>query len=112
MSLLNVRRMRCVRRELNSSDSKLKKSGYKNRVSHNDIIIRKTVSSTVISSRVIGCYLFLSDKQLYADLWEKDRLAKSTRENMETALQIERNKELLKVCLSIRRLTILVAIVI
>lgn len=34
---------------------------------------------------------------MYATLWEKDRQAKCKREEMEAALQIERNKEMLKV---------------
>ncbi len=34
---------------------------------------------------------------MYAKLWEKDCLAKSKREEMETALRLERNKETLDV---------------
>lgn len=34
---------------------------------------------------------------MYAKMWEEDRLAKCKREEMETAMQIERNREALKV---------------
>ena len=34
---------------------------------------------------------------MYADLWEDDRAAKCAREEIEAALQIERNREMLKV---------------
>ena len=34
---------------------------------------------------------------MYAKLWQEDFESKSKREEMETALQIERNKEMLKV---------------
>ena len=34
---------------------------------------------------------------MYATLWERDRQAKCKREEMEAALQIERDKEMLKV---------------
>ena len=34
---------------------------------------------------------------MYAQMWEEDRLIKSKREEMEAALQIERNREALKV---------------
>lgn len=37
------------------------------------------------------------EEEMYTTLWEKDRQAKSKREEMEAALQIERNKEMLKV---------------
>ena len=37
------------------------------------------------------------EERLYAELWERDRSAKCAREEMETALQMERNKEMLKV---------------
>ena len=35
---------------------------------------------------------------MFARLWEEDRVAKEKREEMEAALQIERNREMLKVC--------------
>ncbi len=38
-----------------------------------------------------------SEEQFYAGLWEKDRLAKCAREEMDGVLQIERNKEMIKV---------------
>ena len=34
---------------------------------------------------------------MYAKLWDEDRQTKSKREEMEAALQIERNREMLKV---------------
>lgn len=34
---------------------------------------------------------------MYTALWEQDRMAKCRREEIEAALQIERNKEMLKV---------------
>lgn len=34
---------------------------------------------------------------MYASLWEEDRAAKCRREEIEAALQIERNREMLKV---------------
>ncbi|XP_064390856.1 cilia- and flagella-associated protein 53-like [Halichondria panicea] len=36
------------------------------------------------------------EEQFYAGLWEKDRLAKCAREEMDGVLQIERNKEMIK----------------
>ena len=36
-------------------------------------------------------------EQMYAKLWDEDRRTKCKREEMEAALQIERNKEMLKV---------------
>ena len=36
------------------------------------------------------------EERLYAEMWEVDRLAKCKREEMEAALQIERNREALK----------------
>lgn len=38
---------------------------------------------------------------LYAKLWEEDRKAKCQREEMEAAMQLERNMEMLKVSLSL-----------
>lgn len=35
---------------------------------------------------------------MYAKMWEEDRLTKCNREEVETAMQIERNREALKVC--------------
>ena len=37
------------------------------------------------------------EEQMYADLWEEDRVAKCRREEIEAALQIERNREMLKI---------------
>ena len=37
------------------------------------------------------------EERLYAELWERDRSAKCAREEIETALQMERNREMLKV---------------
>ena len=36
-------------------------------------------------------------EQMYARLWDEDRQTKCKREEMESALQIERNREMLKV---------------
>ena len=35
---------------------------------------------------------------MFAELWEKDHLSKCKREEMETAMQLERNREMLRVC--------------
>lgn len=40
---------------------------------------------------------FTVEEHLYAKLWDQDRSAKCAREEMESALQIERNREMLKV---------------
>ena len=40
--------------------------------------------------------MFDSEQKLYAELWEQDWQAKCKREEMEAALQIERNAEMLK----------------
>ena len=37
-------------------------------------------------------------ESMYAKMWEEDRLTKCTREEIETQMQIERNREALKVC--------------
>ena len=37
-------------------------------------------------------------EMMYAQLWDEDRQAKCKREEMEAALQIERNRDILKVC--------------
>ena len=42
-------------------------------------------------------FVLLSDMALYAMMWKEDYLAKCKREEMEVALQIERNKEMLGV---------------
>ena len=34
---------------------------------------------------------------MFAELWEEDRMAKSKREEMEAAMQLERNREMLRV---------------
>ena len=39
----------------------------------------------------------LPEEQIYAELWDKDRETKCKREEMEAALQLERNKEMLQV---------------
>ena len=38
-----------------------------------------------------------SEEKMYASLWEEDQAAKCRREEIEAALQIERNREMLKV---------------
>ena len=43
----------------------------------------------------------LAEEMLYAKLWEEDRKAKCQREEVEAAMQLERNMEMLKVSLSI-----------
>lgn len=45
-------------------------------------------------------YIFvitIEEEQIYASMWEEDRSAKCRREETEAALQIERNREMLKV---------------
>lgn len=37
------------------------------------------------------------DEALYAHMWKEDELVKAKREELEAALQIERNKEMLEV---------------
>ena len=37
------------------------------------------------------------EEKMYAQLWREDMLAKAKREEMEAVLQIERNREMLKV---------------
>ena len=41
--------------------------------------------------------MFTVEECLYAQLWDQDRTAKCAREEMESALQIERSREMLKV---------------
>ncbi len=106
MSLVSAPRMKYVTRELNSSDSKLKKRRYRNKVSKTLINSHHTNSVYMYIHVCISITWNFNfpEKYLYADLWEKDIQAKSAREEMESALQLERNKELLKVCYLYRRL--------
>ena len=39
----------------------------------------------------------IAEDEMYAQLWKEDMLAKAKREEMEAVLQIERNREMLKV---------------
>ena len=39
----------------------------------------------------------LVEEKMFAELWEEDRLTKSKREEMEAAMQLERNREMLRV---------------
>ena len=41
----------------------------------------------------------LTEECMYARLWEEDRQAKCKREEMEAALQLERNREMIEVVL-------------
>lgn len=43
-------------------------------------------------------YISVPEEEIYAKMWKEDWAIKSQREDMETALQIERNKEMLDVC--------------
>ena len=40
---------------------------------------------------------YSAEEQIYARLWEEDQAAKCKREEIEAAMQIERNREMLKV---------------
>lgn len=42
---------------------------------------------------------------MFAELWEKDRVSKCEREEMEAAMQLERNREMLRVSNSVSSLT-------
>jgi len=43
----------------------------------------------------------LAEESMFADLWEKDRVSKCKREEMEAVMQLERNREMLRVSNSI-----------
>ena len=42
----------------------------------------------------------LAEEKMFAELWEKDHHSKCKREEMETAMQLERNREMLRVSMS------------
>lgn len=43
------------------------------------------------------CAYVITEEEMYAQLWKEDMLAKAKHEEMEAVLQIERNREMLKV---------------
>lgn len=51
----------------------------------------------VIIIILIGANSFPVEESMYAKLWKEDQEAKRKREEMEAALQIEKNREMLKV---------------
>jgi len=46
---------------------------------------------------ILYTVIYFAEEKMFTELWEEDRLAKSKREEMETAMQLERNREMLRV---------------
>ena len=48
----------------------------------------------------LWCSLPLAEEKMFAELWEKDHHSKCKKEEMEAAMQLERNREMLRVSTS------------
>lgn len=50
-----------------------------------------------VATASIQYFLSLPEEKMFAELWEKDYISKCNREEMEAAMQLERNREMLRV---------------